>query len=285
MGENHLHYQHSQSFSKKEECVVYLHGNSGSHKDFEKLSSLVDLPFINIDLPGHGHSPGLHQYSLKSLAKSVSSLINKLSLKSYHLVGHSLGGHVFINALKELEQSPKSLTLIGTPPLSQTAPLTELFKSPPESQILFKNIVTKEELEAYYNLAFSLSLDFDHFSTQFSEVDPSFRESLFQSLLGGEFVDELDILKTSQVKVNFILGDKDPLIQSTWINNCALELEESDNDTRLSLIPQSMHYPHLTNPQIIRDNLLEFFRNIDHSQDNGKFNTSYNNTQEASKNL
>ncbi len=73
-----------------------LHGLFGNLDNFRSVSLHLarSHTVVRIDLPGHGRSPSLPELSLEAMAASVQAEINKLGLKHYHLLGHSLGGKV-----------------------------------------------------------------------------------------------------------------------------------------------------------------------------------------------
>ncbi len=90
--------------------VVFLHGfleslTMWNFLDLEKL----DIQCICIDLPGHGKSELLDdaEPSLNYFASEVESLMKQLTIPSYSVVGHSMGGYVglqLMNQTKAVDQ-------------------------------------------------------------------------------------------------------------------------------------------------------------------------------------
>jgi pimeloyl-ACP methyl ester carboxylesterase len=77
--------------------VIFLHGFLES----KSMWSFLDLEKFNfqsilIDLPGHGSSKNEddNEPSIEFMANKVSDLMNHLSIKSFSIVGHSMGGYV-----------------------------------------------------------------------------------------------------------------------------------------------------------------------------------------------
>lgn len=101
----------------KNKAVIFLHGNSLSSEVFSAQS--FSFPVVTIDLPGHGRSQPAEKpeetYSMPGYAKVIGDVIAQLGLKEYILAGHSLGGHIAVNAAKDLD-SLKGLVIFGTPP-------------------------------------------------------------------------------------------------------------------------------------------------------------------------
>ncbi|OEH93556.1 alpha/beta fold hydrolase [Bacillus solimangrovi] len=75
------------------EWICFFHGLGGSHRMFTKqLDSLKqDYNLLLFDLPGHGASGSIDDYSHKELATTVLMLMNSLHIKKAHLLGISLG--------------------------------------------------------------------------------------------------------------------------------------------------------------------------------------------------
>ncbi|MEL7555600.1 MAG: alpha/beta hydrolase [bacterium] len=75
--------------------IVYVHGNTGSSRWFEKVADIPGYRTIALDLPNFGRSgalgaePDIHRY-----ADYLLAFIKALNLEPPVLVGHSLGGAV-----------------------------------------------------------------------------------------------------------------------------------------------------------------------------------------------
>jgi len=86
----------SYSDAGKGRVVVLLHGFLGSKEIFEETKTALAKQFrvICIDLPGHGKSDCYgYVHSMELMAKAVKAVMDKLRLKKYVLVGHSMGGY------------------------------------------------------------------------------------------------------------------------------------------------------------------------------------------------
>ena len=96
----------------KGRVLVLLHGFLGSHAVWKNTAQDLSKSYrvIAIDLPGHGSTPCIgYAHSMDLMAKCVKTVLDKLKLKKYLLVGHSMGGYValafadlFPDALKGL---------------------------------------------------------------------------------------------------------------------------------------------------------------------------------------
>ena len=77
--------------------VVFLHGLGDSSLAFREAfdqNALSDHTLLVLDLPGHGRSAPLKDYSLAEQAEILSLLVAELGLGPCHLVGHSFGADI-----------------------------------------------------------------------------------------------------------------------------------------------------------------------------------------------
>ncbi len=89
--------------------LVFLHGYLESSEVWEEFAKLFDDEYhvVCIDLPGHGKSAiATENQSMEQMAKSVIAVCDELSIPSFHLVGHSMGGYV---AMELMQQYPDRL--------------------------------------------------------------------------------------------------------------------------------------------------------------------------------
>ena len=120
--------------------VILNHGNSTSARFWEPIITALRFQPVNVlpwDLPGHGLSPQapspLEGYSLPAYAAILAKLIDHYQLTRFYLVGHSLGGHVILEAPELLRKSEGAM-IVGTPPLGMPPQLQEAFLMSPQFQ-------------------------------------------------------------------------------------------------------------------------------------------------------
>lgn len=90
--------------------IVLLHGFLGSHEIWSEFVKKLSKKFrvIAIDLPGHGETPAIGYYhSMELLAQSVKAVVDKIGVRRYIVVGHSMGGYA---ALAFAELYPESIS-------------------------------------------------------------------------------------------------------------------------------------------------------------------------------
>jgi pimeloyl-ACP methyl ester carboxylesterase len=78
------------------EAVVFVHGNPGSHHDWDDLARHVS-PFVravSLDMPGFGQAdkPDHFDYTAPGLASHLGAAIDQLGIARAHLVLHDFGG-------------------------------------------------------------------------------------------------------------------------------------------------------------------------------------------------
>ena len=103
--------------------VVFLHGFMESLDVWddmvEKLSK--DFRVITVDLLGHGQSGNVGPiHSMDIMAQEVKAILDDLGIGQVALVGHSMGGYVALEFLKDYPQMVKCLVLFHSTPFPDT---------------------------------------------------------------------------------------------------------------------------------------------------------------------
>jgi pimeloyl-ACP methyl ester carboxylesterase len=203
--------------------LLLLHGNSSSSESMKDLMKGLKNSYhvIAVDLPGHGKSEKLKnsKYSVKSLGLFLESFVEELGLSVHALLGHSLGGHLSIQALNTI--SPKYLITWGTPPMTNPPVLNEMFLANPVSSFLFKNDVSENEvLELYKETHFVRDSEkYLRYADIFLGTDKNFREDLITELNSLEYKDEVIVLNKFEGSIIFIHGKNDKIINKNFIKS------------------------------------------------------------------
>lgn len=80
----------------KGRTVVLLHGFLGAKEIWQKTIDNLSKSYrvIAIDLPGHGDSDNFgYVHTMEFMAQAVKAVLDKLRLKKYVIIGHSMGGY------------------------------------------------------------------------------------------------------------------------------------------------------------------------------------------------
>jgi len=98
------------------ETVVLVHGlGTAASSDWEKTITELKKQYyiITFDLPGFGKSSkGNKDYTPTKYAALIRNIISNYNRKSFHLVGHSMGGAIALRYISKYPEDVKTLTLI-----------------------------------------------------------------------------------------------------------------------------------------------------------------------------
>ncbi|XP_038217333.1 protein ABHD11-like [Zerene cesonia] len=111
--------------------VIVIHGLLGMKKNWESVSKSINestnKAVIAVDVRNHGESPHTESHTYPELASDISQLISKLSIKSSHVIGHSMGGRTgMVLALTE-PAKVASLIVVDISPVSTAGILNDFF--------------------------------------------------------------------------------------------------------------------------------------------------------------
>lgn len=103
--------------------LVLLHGYLESLHIWDDFAALMKnhCRVIRMDLPGHGKSgivAGVH--TMEIMAESVIAMLDALSVNTFFLAGHSMGGYVALAAAESNIKRLRGLCLFHSTPFSDT---------------------------------------------------------------------------------------------------------------------------------------------------------------------
>jgi pimeloyl-ACP methyl ester carboxylesterase len=183
---------------------------------------LKDFRLITFDLPGHGNSGKAfdpeNQYCFNGLVGIIKSIVEELGLKELVLVGHSLGGHIAIQALAQIP-NVVGLMVCGTPPLGIPPRFDLAFKPIPETSLIFKPEISEAEatrLSSVYGASLTIK---NAVIQDVIKTDVVFRAYLGQSIANGGFVNEIDAIDHFKGLKCIVLGEKDQFINVQYIED------------------------------------------------------------------
>ncbi len=203
--------------------VFFCHGNSSAAAAFTPILEgelgrrhrLVAMSF-----PGHGDSPPAVKpattYAIPQLGKVAAGVVRRLDLRSYVLVGHSLGGHALLEAPDLLHDS-LGLMLISAPPLS-LGTLVAAFRPDPSNGALFAGSLGEADAMALAQcfVADPESPVVAELAETILHTDPAFRPSLLQNLQAGSMCDEWEALRLLLCPLALLLGAHDRFLHADY---------------------------------------------------------------------
>ena len=102
---------------RRDPGVVLIHG-SGMNRTAWQLQTRYlahhGYRVAAVDLPGHGGSEGPSLASIEQMGDWIAEMVDVLGFGSAHLVGHSMGTYIALEAVKRHPGVARSLVLLGT---------------------------------------------------------------------------------------------------------------------------------------------------------------------------
>ncbi len=240
------------------ETLLFLHGNSHSHKTFRHQSSeskLSDYRLIFLDLPGHGDSAYSENYSLTFLGEVISEFTKQLKLENLIIIGHSLGGHIAINAA--LEAQPKGLFLFGAPPIQKPFDPSSFLPNA-NGVALMQPESTTSEIEALFDELRYSGDDKSQAIADYHKTDKNFRIKVFHSVATNTHQDEALILNSYNGDTMLLLATKENMISNEYILN-------KSNLRKDSLMISSVlagHSPQIEASELFNSHLADFAKSV-----------------------
>ena len=137
------------------QAVILISGNSASSESFfNQLNGTPGKRFrlIAIDMPGHGKSSAADNraktYCLPGYASIVNRIIDQRGMERPIVVGHSLGGHIALEASTKLPKA-KGLLIFGAPPVGVPPDMANAFLESPAMGSIMKGDLSADEIETW----------------------------------------------------------------------------------------------------------------------------------------
>lgn len=241
-------YQDNGNYSRP--WMLLIHGNSHGKEVFKNQMNDSDLSkafhIIALDLPGHGESLFFQDndlYNLPNYGKIIKDFINFLRPNSFGcLLGHSLGGHVAIEASALLDNL-KGLFIWGTPPFAEAHDFSLAFLNSPVLPYLFQaNLSSIEVNDLALACSGPIKNEWENSKKMIMKTDPKAREGLGLSIQKNIFNNEKTIINNLNCPVFVLYGLNDNLINPEYFISTQFEVAcPSIKTTALN----SSHSPHL----------------------------------------
>ncbi|MBI2042606.1 MAG: alpha/beta hydrolase [Candidatus Nealsonbacteria bacterium] len=234
--------------------VLILHGWGSRSQNWNRVKGLLESKGHKVfvpDLPGFGENPAPKTpWSIDDYTDWVKQYINENIKEPFFLIGHSFGGGLSVKLANELPEMARKLILIGAKVRRQRAfkyyiglVLSKLgglifyvpvlsFLRPIGRKILYKIVGTKD----YYALEIKKA----------TTMKETFKKVVCQDLTG--------YLAGIKIATLIIWGAKDKM---TPLRDAYL-IKEKISDSRLEIIKNQGHVPHMEVPEILAEKILNF---------------------------
>ena len=110
-------YTGGKPFASDGPCVVFIHGALNDHSVWTLLARWYahhGHRVLAVDQPGHGRSEGPPLASVEALADWVLALLDAAGVQAAHLVGHSMGSLIALEAAARAPARAGGLVMVGT---------------------------------------------------------------------------------------------------------------------------------------------------------------------------
>ena len=239
--------------------VLLIHGFGGDSDNW--LFNIDELaktrPVYAVDLPGHGKSSKtLNTGDIRELAQAVTDLIDETHADKVHLVGHSLGGAIAFQILRD--QPERVASVVGVAPVG--------FGDHVNADFVEGFIAAQKRKDVKAALQLLLS-DPDLVSTQMVEGVLRFKriEGAKEALRaiadrnlpsGRQTATFRDLVQEDRVPVMIVWGERDAILNPA----AAQGLPSSVKVVR---IENAGHMPHLEAASTVNSKLAELFEVAD----------------------
>jgi pimeloyl-ACP methyl ester carboxylesterase len=239
-------------------ALVFVHGNSSSSRSFAQ--QLAQLPegvgrLIAIDLPGHGDSVRLPAYGVPGLVDALVETCAALQVQEPILVGHSLGGHIALEAMPRIRHA-RGLLVFGTPPLGRPIRFMDAFHEEPALAVGFKAAVHDAEVSAFVQAMFGdPSIAPGHLAEDFRQTDGRMRVGLGESLAAGQVANEVAVIHDLAVPVAILHGAKERVARLPYLASLSIPMLWR---RRIHVLDGVGHYAHIEAPAAFNELLMQF---------------------------
>ncbi|MCP9199453.1 alpha/beta hydrolase [Gramella sp. GC03-9] len=234
--------------------LVLLHGFLEDLQIWEPIVKEIknERQVICIDLPGHGKSEGISEvHSMDLMAQVVYEVLNSLEVQEISIAGHSMGGYVSLEFLKNFSMMVKSIVLINSTPAEDSV----------EKRLIRERSVklVGRNKKAYIRMAISnlySEKSRDRFEAEIENLQLralKMKSKNVQAALIGMKIrtNYLEVLKNYEGQKMILASEEDPILEFSEIERISGEtnseffrLENGHNSYMedLSNLMQKMHF-------------------------------------------
>ncbi len=241
------------------QSIMFIHGNSASHGVWASQfgGALKPCRLIALDLPGHGESSRVPSYSVETLADAIVGVAQAVACEDAVFVGHSLGGHVLLEAAARLPKA-RGFVIFGTPPLGRPPRLDEAFLPSPALGAAFKAEVTESEIDTWASCMFRPGAAIpDLIAADIRRTDPRMRADVGQALASLAFVDEQRVVRDLAQPLAVLHGRNDAIVNLAYLQQLVAPTLWQG---AVQVVDEAGHYLQIERPEVFSRLLREFVR-------------------------
>jgi len=254
---------HVSDSKKGDDVIILLHGYLETLYIWDELSNLLSSNFrvISIDLPGHGLSGSYPINTMENCASTIISVMDKLNIEKAWLLGHSMGGYVATQTIKDFPDKFLGLIMMNSTAFADSAlkisnrdreiGLIKQNKLQSIVKISVENMFAKENIGRFEEKILEIA--------EIAEVhDP---EGIVASLEGmKQREDNTDFLSNCKLPIVFFFGEKDNYISFEAVQ----EIKSKIPDATYILLKNSGHIGFIEETTVCTQVILTFTKSINH---------------------
>ncbi|MGB0454398.1 MAG: alpha/beta hydrolase [Bacteriovoracaceae bacterium] len=247
-----------------EKALLFVHGNSLSKDIFQsQIESLAKTGAycIAVDLPGHGESSKRlenESYSLDYYAETLKDFCSILGLQKITFFGHSLAGHIGSHLFQKKPDLFEALITLATPPVSDVDSMGKAFHPHEALPSLVTGDLSSEQVEFLAKACLDSEMHVKEVSEMIVKTDPRTRDELGKSLVSGNFQNEIEILKNSNIAYLNIFSANDEIVSSEYIKSLPIFSLKNQKVTEV----QSSHNAILEDPDKVKVIIEDFLNGV-----------------------
>lgn len=261
IGQHHLAYYEQNSEAAN--TIFFVHGNCSSAQTWkEQLNSpwLKDYRLVAFDLPAHGQSSVFHSYTMPALGEVIHTAVNQLAKDGQFIIaGVSIGSNIVAESLA-FGQDAAGIVLAGPCIVGGNIGLQEVTIPDIDLHVGFVEAAPVEEVRTYATLA-GLSesgSDWEDFKTAYYEADKGFRPALWESIISGQYSDEIALLQKAGIPAFVAFGEEEKVCNIQYLDGVQLPLWEN----KIFKLPAAGHLLQLNQPAIFNQHLKTFAEEV-----------------------
>src|SRR5690348_15502395 len=247
-------------------ALVFVHGFACSLDDWQaQLRHFAEsYEVVACDLRAHGKTPGRpHECSIEHYGGDVAALVNNLELKSFVLIGHSMGCRVVLEAARLIPERTAGVVLVdgsrnatSDPDGAEANAKATIEKSgyAPFAEMLFRQMffTPSAQADAIVARAVKSSAEFGpHLWPRISRWDAGSMDAAFDAIRAPVLAIQSTTRSAQLTRAPMKMGDTSP-----WVDYLRLR------SARVEIVPDTGHFTMLERPDTVNRLIEGFVRSI-----------------------
>ncbi|MGC9031256.1 MAG: alpha/beta fold hydrolase [Minisyncoccia bacterium] len=237
----------------KNPVILILHGwgkGSETWKTIQEILEKEGLENISLDLPGFGKSQEPQNiWGIEDFSKFILHFIDVLNLRKIILIGHSFGGQIALKFSILFPERIEKLILISPATLRNKNKKLNIRKKIAETLLKFKNFLPKflQKSNIIKKIIYKISGATDYY------LASDMMKEIFKKITKEDLENDLEKINN---KTLILWGKRDKILP--YKNG--IFLNEKIKNSKLILIENCSHSPHLEYPEEFSKIILNFIK-------------------------